>query len=317
MTEPMLIAVLVLSAGVPEATLAALRERFDVIDGRDSSRLTGALDRHGPRIRAIATTGKARLDRDLITALPKLEIVASYSAGLDNIDVDALRERGVVLTNSSGALANEVADLAVTLLVMARRRLVLADRHVRSGDWERQPYPLGRSVTGLRIGILGLGAIGSAIARRAEAMGMVPRYCNRRPITGCALPYHPSAIALARDSDILVVACPGGEANRGIVDAHVIHALGPEATLVNIARGEIVDQDALIEALTSGRLGSAGLDVLADEPHAPLALTALPNVVLTPHVGSATVETRAAMGESVVASLVRHFGLLSRPAATP
>jgi lactate dehydrogenase-like 2-hydroxyacid dehydrogenase len=300
--------VLVLSTGVPAATIAALAERFEVLGPGAPDEIAGLVAAHGARIRGIATTGKARLDRALLARLPALEIVACYSAGLDKIDAGALAERGIPLTNSSAALADEVADLAIVLMVMARRRLVAADAHARSGAWAEGAFPLGRSVTGLRIGLLGLGHIGSAIARRAEAMGMQPRYCTRRPVAACAYPHHRDARSLAADSDVFVVACPGGPANRGLVDRSVIAALGPDATLINIARGEIVDEEALIEALASGRLGNAGLDVFADEPNVPFALRRLGNVVLAPHLGSATVETRAAMGCSVVHSLTEKLG---------
>jgi lactate dehydrogenase-like 2-hydroxyacid dehydrogenase len=297
--------ILVLSAGVPAATIAALAERFEVLGPGSPDEIEALVSAHGARIRGIATTGKARLDRALLLNLPALELVACYSAGLDKIDTEALAERGIPLTNSSAALADEVADLAIALMIMARRRLVAADAHVRSGTWAKAAFPLGRSLTGLRIGLLGLGHIGSAIARRAEAMGMRPRYCTRRPVADCPYPYRPDARSLAADSDVFVIACPGGRANHGLVDRSVIAALGPDATLVNIARGEIVDEPALVEALAFGELGSAGLDVFADEPNVPLALRRLDNVVLAPHLGSATIETRHAMGESVVRSLER------------
>jgi lactate dehydrogenase-like 2-hydroxyacid dehydrogenase len=299
--------ILVLSTGVPAVTVAALAERFAVLGPGAPDEIEALVAAHGPRIRGIATTGKARLDRALLARLPKLEIVACYSAGLDKIDTDALAERGIPLTNSSAALADEVADLAIALMVMARRRLVAADAHVRSGAWARGAFPLGRSVRGQRIGLLGLGHIGSAIARRAEAMGMHPRYCTRRPIADCPFPHHADPAALAADSDVFVVACPGGPANRNLVDRRVLAALRPDSTLVNIARGEIIDEEALIEALRGGRIGSAGLDVFAREPAVPPELTDLDNVVLLPHLGSATHETRAAMGETVVTALTRHF----------
>jgi lactate dehydrogenase-like 2-hydroxyacid dehydrogenase len=283
----------------------ALARHFEVLRPIDGHGIDALVAVHGARIRGIATTGKTKLDRTLIETLPALEIVASYSAGLDNIDADALAERGIALSNSSVALADEVADLAIALMVMARRRLVAADAHVRSGAWAGGAFPLGGSVRGLRIGLLGLGHIGSGVARRAEAMGMRPRYCTRRPVAGCAYPYHPDARALASDSDVFVIACPGGPRNRGLVDEAVIAALGKDSTLVNIARGDIVDERGLVEALASGKLGSAGLDVFADEPRVPARLRDLPNVVLTPHLGSATIETRDAMGDCVVQSLTQ------------
>lgn len=300
--------VLVLSGGMPAATIAALAERFEVLGPGSPDEIGSLVSAHGARIRGIATTGKARLDRALLARLPALEIVACYSAGLDKIDTEALAERGIPLTNSSAALADEVADLAIALMVMARRRLVAADAYVRSGAWAKGAFLLGQSVRGARIGLLGLGHIGSGVARRAEAMGMHPRYCTRRPVAGCAYPYFPDARALAADSDVFVIACPGGPANRGLVDRSVIAALGPDATLVNIARGEIVDESALVEALATGKLGSAGLDVFAEEPNVPARLRDLQNVVLTPHIGSATLETRSAMGASVVRSLVQALG---------
>ncbi len=299
------VAVLVLSKDVPAATVAALAQRFAVLGPAEPGDLDRIVADHGQRIRGIATTGKARLDRALLQRLPALEIVACYSAGLDNIDTNALAERGIPLTNSSAALADEVADLAIALMVMARRRLIAADAHVRSGAWAASAFPLGQSLSGARLGVLGLGHIGSGIARRAEAMGMHPRYCARRPVPGCAYPYYPNAEALASDSDVFVVACPGGARTRGLVNAAVLAALGPEGTLVNIARGEIIDEPTLVEALATAKLGSAGLDVFAHEPHIPRKLRDLENVVLTPHLGSATKETRNAMGECVVQSLAQ------------
>lgn len=301
------VVVLVLSTGVPAATVAALAQRFEVLCPASPGDIDALVAAHGARIRGIATTGKARLDRSLLQRLPVLEIVACYSAGLDNIDTEALAERGIALTSSSAALADEVADLAIALMVMARRRLVAADAYARSGAWAGGAFPLGQSVRGARIGLLGLGHIGSGIARRAEVMGMHPRYCTRRPVAGCAYPYYPDARALASDSDVFVVACPGGPGNRGLVDKAVLAALGRESTLVNIARGDIIDEVSLVDALASGRLGSAGLDVFADEPHVPAQLRELQSVVMTPHLGSATIETRAAMGETVVRSLSQAF----------
>jgi lactate dehydrogenase-like 2-hydroxyacid dehydrogenase len=301
------IPVLILSEGVPQSTVTRLAASFETLEPAARGGLDQLLADHGSRIRGIATTGKAKLDRAILGRLPALEIVACYSAGLDNIDIAALAERGIPLTNSSAALADEVADLAIALMVMARRRLPAADRFVRDGAWLHGSFPLGQSSGGKRIGLLGLGHIGSGIARRAIAMGMAPRYCTRRPIADCPFPYHPTPAALAADSDVFVVACPGGTANRHLVSADVIAALRPDSTLVNIARGEVVDQAALVASLVSGRLGSAGLDVFENEPNVPEALLGLGQVALSPHIGSATVETRDAMGETVVSALTRHF----------
>jgi lactate dehydrogenase-like 2-hydroxyacid dehydrogenase len=301
------IPVLILSEGVPRSTVSKIVDPFEALVPAGHGGLRALLDAHGSRIRAIATTGKAKLDRAILDQLPALEIVACYSAGLDNIDTVALAERGIPLTNSSAALADEVADLAIALMIMARRRLPIADRYIRDGDWHSGAFPLGQSSRGKRIGLLGLGHIGAGIARRAIAMGMAPRYCTRRRIEGCPFPYYSTPKCLASDSDVFVVACPGGAANRHLVSAEVIAALRPESTLINIARGEIVDEAALVASLVSGRLGSAGLDVFEDEPNVPETLRRLVQVTLTPHLGSATVETRDAMEESVVAALTGHF----------
>lgn len=231
-------------------------------------------------------------------------MVVCYSAGTDNIDAAALAARRIPLTTTSPALAEDVADLAMALVVMARRRLVAADAHVRTGRWAAgSTFPLGQGLQGLRLGVLGFGHIGAAVARRAAAAGMRIHYCARRPRKALELPFHADPVALARNSDVLVVACSGGQANRGLVGAEAIHALGAGGTLVNVARGDVVDEEALIRALATGALGSAGLDVFQDEPRVDPRLTAMPFVVLTPHIGSATVEGRAAMGRMVLDSL--------------
>jgi lactate dehydrogenase-like 2-hydroxyacid dehydrogenase len=296
--------ILLLSDMIQPPALAELAQLFTVHDGRDVATLGALLATHGASIQGIAISGRNSVDRALLARLPALRIVACFSAGIDKVDTAALDERGIPLTNTSAVLAEEVADLAMALLVMARRRLLAADAHVRSGAWAAgQDFPFGRSLQGARMGLLGLGHIGAAIARRAAAAGLALRYCTRSQRPGLDLPWHATPLALAQDSDILMVATTGGAANRNLVDAATIRALGPGGTLVNISRGEVVEEAALLAALEDRGLGSAGLDVFRNEPRVDARFAALSNVVMAPHIASATVETRAAMGAHVVQSL--------------
>ena len=259
-------------------------------------------------VRGVLTTGAIGIDAALLARLPKLEIVAVNGIGTDAVDLPAARARGIHVTNTPGVLTDDVADLALTLLLAAARRLPALDRHVRSGDWEAgKPLVPTRSLRGKVCGIYGFGRIGQAVAARAQAFGMEVRYFQPRAIEGVAAPRSESLWALASESDYLVVCAPGGAATRHVVDAQVLAALGAEGTLVNIARGSLVDQQALIAALRERTLGMAALDVFDGEPQVPAELRALENVVLTPHVGSLTVETRHAMGQLVVDNLRAHF----------
>jgi len=292
--------ILILSDALPAATRAALAERFTCHGPGDTAAILAA---HGPRIEGVACVGKDRLDAPMIAAMPKLKVVACMTAGTDNLDDQALAARGIPLRTSSHVLADDVADIAIALLVMARRRLVQADAHFRSGAWAERPFPLQRTIAGRRLGLLGVGHLGQAIAKRAEAMGVSLRYCARRPRPEWSWPFHPDPVSLAADSDMMIVCCTGGPANHRLVGAAAFRALGPEGTLVNVSRGEVLDEPALIEALESGALGSAGLDVYCNEPEPDPRFARLSNVALLPHVGSATVETRAAMAGSVVTAL--------------
>ena len=263
------------------------------------------LAEHGGSIRVIVTGGPYRTTRALMEQLPALEAIVSHGVGYDTIDIEAARERGIAVSNTPGVLDDCVADLALTLLLSTARRLCEADRHVRSGLWETTGFGLSTSLRGKRCGILGLGNIGVQIARRAEAFGMEIAYCNRKPRPGMPAHYrHVSdPVALARESDFLVVATPGGAQTRHLVDARVLEALGPAGHLINISRGSVVDEAALIDALAQGRIAGAGLDVYADEPRVPQALRAMDNVTLTPHMASATRETRRAMADLLLANL--------------
>ena len=258
------------------------------------------------RARGIGTMGQP-VGRDLLDALPRVEIVANFGVGVDNIDLAAAAARKVIVTNTPDVLNDDVANLAIALLLDCSRGVTACDRHVRAGRWPAGGMPLTRGIRGRRMGILGLGRIGKDIAEKARVFGMEIAYHGRRRQNGVAYRFYPDLVALARDSDVLVAICPGGEATRNLVNRPVLDALGPEGTLINVARGSVVDEPELVAALRDGRLGAAGLDVFADEPRVPEALLAMENVVLQPHMGSATVETRRAMGDLVVENLRRHF----------
>ena len=256
------------------------------------------------RIVAVAASGGWPVDARLIDALPALKIVAVHAVGYDLVDVAHAQARGVVVTHTPAVLDDDVADVALGLVLSVLRGLPAADAYVRAGRWpgEGSP-PLRRSASGLRYGVLGLGRIGTAIARRLAPLAGSLAYHTRRPVEDAPWRHEPDLLALARDVDVLVVAVPGGDATRGLVSAEVIEALGPQGVLINIARGEVVDQAALIAALREGRLGGAGLDVFDGEPHVPQALIDSDRTVLTPHMASATVEARTAMADLMIANL--------------
>jgi len=275
--------------------------------------LAGAADarsflaENGPRIDALASSGRNGVNAALIDACPNLRLIAHFGVGYDNVDVEHARKRGVVVSNTPDVLTDCVADLAIAMLIDAARGISAGDRYVRAGRWPKGPMPLATKVTGKRMGIVGLGRIGRAIAARAEGFDMEIRYHNRRQVPDAPWGYERTLEDLARWCDFLVVATSGGEATRGLVSAAVLEALGPEGFLVNIARGSVVDEPALVEALVAKRIAGAGLDVFADEPNVPGELLALDNVVLTPHIASATTDTRAAMGQLVLDNLAAFF----------
>ncbi len=239
--------------------------------------------------------GAAEMD-----ALPDLRAVTNFGVGYDNVDVAEATRRGIVVSNTPDVLTDAVADLSVALVVDVMRGISAAERWLRRGEWAAGGrFPLTRDVRGATVGILGLGRIGRAVAERLEVFGAEIAYHSRRP-KDVAWAHHDSPVALAEASDVLVVLTPGGEGTEHLVDAKVLDALGPEGYLVNVARGSVVDEDALVAALEEGRIAGAGLDVFADEPHVPAALLEREDVVLLPHVGSATVQTREAMARLVL-----------------
>ena len=257
-----------------------------------------------PDCQAVATAGRA--NAELINALPKLKMIANFGVGVDGIDFSVTNARNIKVSNTPDVLNDEVADLALALIFASQRQLVIADNFVRNKQWLNGPMPFGRGVAGKTLGIMGLGRIGEAIADRALACKMNIAYHNRQQKNVPYL-YCDSFLALAKQSDILVNVLPSTPDTAKIVDEQILKALGSEGTFINIGRGDTVDQVALINALKNKVIAKAGLDVYVNEPNVPEELMALPNVVLTPHIGSATYETRAAMGQLVVDNLAAFF----------
>lgn len=285
-----------------------LDEHFEVhlLPPEDAAR-AALLDAVGPRIRGIATESKGPVDVALLDRLPALEIVSSWSAGREGIAVDALRERGIAFFHTAAILAEDVADMAMALLLCVVRRIRQADHHVRSGRWRGGRLAYTNRVHGMRLGIVGLGLAGRAVAARAGGFGMEVGYFGPRRKPDVPYRYFGSAAELAAWSDALVLTCAGGEATRHMIDARVLDALGGEGWLINVARGSVVDEAALIAALSAGRIKGAGLDVFENEPDVPAELIASDRVVLTPHHASSTRETKVVQGAAMVDALVRQL----------
>lgn len=267
------------------------------------------------RVRFLQTTGAFGANAALIDALPKLEIIASVSVGVDTIDLAHARQRGIRVANTPDVLNDCVADLAFGLTIAAARRLAVGDRFVRAGRWLEGQMPLTSRVSRKRLGIVGLGKIGKVIAKRASGFDMEIVYHGRNPQPHVPYRFYADLAEMAANVDFMIVICPGGAATRHLVNDKVIRALGPKGILVNVSRGSVVDEAALVRALQEGALGGAGLDVFEAEPRVPAELFALDNVVLAPHVGSATTETRLDMGNLAIANLRAH--LAGKPLLTP
>jgi len=269
-----------------------------------------------PEVRGIATNGIAGTKGIALADFPKLEIVSVHGVGVDAVDLATARVRGVHVTNTPDVLTEGVAELGMALLLDVARSLTRNDRYLRAGRWPKEgDPPLACSLAGRKLGILGLGRIGRRIAELASAFGMQIAYGGRSPKSDVDYPFYDDPVKLAGAVDCLMVSCVGGPTTAGLVSRQVIEALGPEGWLINIARGSVVDEDALVDALVGGRLGAAGLDVFAREPQVPSALIGLDNVVLQPHQGSASEETRAAMGRLMLDNMAAHFA--GRPLLTP
>ena len=296
----------VLSLGEMADVERQLESTFEVHRATGAD-IDGLVARHGPAIRAVATRGRDRLDAALLARLPALEIIANFGVGYDSIDLDAAARRGIVVTNTPDVLNDEVADLAVALLLATVRRLPQADRFARSGRWLQGNFPLGPTLRDRTVGLVGMGRIGKRIAQRLSAFEVPIVYHSRTARADVPYRHYPDLLAMAKDVDTLLAILPGGPTTRGLIDAAVLAALGPDGILINVARGSVVDEPALVEALRSGTILAAGLDVFADEPRVPQPLLELDNVVLLPHVGSATRHTRGLMGRLVVDNLLSWF----------
>jgi lactate dehydrogenase-like 2-hydroxyacid dehydrogenase len=295
--------------------MEALAEHFEVIRPQRGDDLNALLKERKHNIVAVVAAPGRPVRRELIEALPNLEIIANFSVGFDHVDLQAARERGIAVTNTPDVLTDDTADTALALILATARRIVESDMIVRVGRWGKNPTSLGVSLKDKRVGIVGLGRIGRAIATRCEAFGMSIAYHNPRPKDDVTYRYFDDLKNLAHNSDFLVLACPASPATENMIDYSVLEALGAKGFLINIARGSVVKEEDLLAALSNKIIAGAGLDVYANEPNVPEGLLSLDNVVLLPHIGSATVETRTAMGRLVIENLLAHFE--GRPLKTP
>jgi lactate dehydrogenase-like 2-hydroxyacid dehydrogenase len=298
---------IIITAKGHAGTMATLQSEFACHMLFEAGEKNSFLEKHAARVRGLATFGPMPVDGKLMDALPKLEIISNFGVGVDAINLDDAKKRKVIVTNTPDVLNDCVADTAMALIVNTLRKLPQSEKYLRAGSWaSRGPYPLTTSLGGKTLGVLGLGRIGEAVAKRAAAFGMEIRYHNRNK-KDVPYPYDPDPVTLAKNSDVLVVVTPGGPETARLINEKVLQALGPEGYLVNIARGSVVDEPVLLRYLQEKKIAGAGLDVYVDEPRVPPEFFTLDNAVLFPHVASATVETRKAMGDLQVENLRRHF----------
>lgn len=299
---------------VPDVTMQRLAETYRMHAYWTADDVGGFLA-SAQAARGLVTTGTIGADATLIEALPNLEIISCFGVGVDAIDLDAASARGIIVTVTTDVLTDAVADMGLALWLSVLRRISEADRFVRAGRWPKEVFPSGLSARGKIAGIVGLGRIGRGVADRMAAFGAEIAYTDLAARPDAPYRFVPDLVSLATEADFLLVCAAGGAGTAKLIDADVLEALGPQGILVNIARGSIVDQAALIAALEAGRLGGAGLDVFADEPNVPEALLTRDDVVLAPHQASNTIETRVAMGANVLANLAAHFA--GEPVPTP
>lgn len=286
---------------------AALEQRYDLVPLWQQADPKAFLKEHGGGITALVTSAALGADDALLASLPDLQMIASFGVGYDQLPTDTIRQRGLKASYTPDVLNDCVADIAMGLLIDVSRGIAAADRFVRRGDWLKGSFPLATQVSGKRLGILGMGRIGRVIARRASGFDMEVRYHNRNPLGDVDYGYAATLKELAEWADFLVIASAGGAETRGLVSREILEALGPKGYLVNISRGTVVDEAALVDALVNQRIAGAGLDVFENEPHVPEALLTLDNVVLLPHLASNTHETRAAMAQRVEDNLAAFF----------
>lgn len=301
--------------GLMPAELAQLEADYRVIRLGRENNPESVLQQYRNDIVGIVTSFARRVNRQLIEGLPNLEIICQFGVGVDNIDLEAARERQIAVTNTPDLVTNDTADIALALLLSCARRVVEGGAYVRVGKWANGPMPLGTSLSGKTVGIVGLGRIGQAVARRATSFDMNVAYYSRQKKAGFSYTYYPDLATLAKDSDFMIITVAGGSETRQLVNADILKALGPDGYLINVARGSVVDQEALLVALRNQEIAGAGLDVFENEPQVPEALFTMDNVVLLPHMGTATVETRTKMGRLVLQNLYAHFN--GEPLMTP
>ncbi|MFP8966764.1 2-hydroxyacid dehydrogenase [Pokkaliibacter sp. CJK22405] len=294
------------ASALPEFLQSPLEKDFEFHD-RLHKKDPAAFAEIAPRIRGLIVGGGSPVTKELLDQLPALEVISVFAVGYDKVDVAAAKARGIPVSHTPDVLTDDVADLSMALMFNIARQLPAADRFVRDGNWAQGAFPLQRKVSGARLGIMGLGRIGRAIAKRGEALGMHVGYHSRTRKFDVDYTFHDSLNELATASDFLVIAAYGGPSTEGLVDESVLEALGKKGYLINIARGSIIDEPALLDALEQGRIAGAGLDVFATEPGINERFLSLPNVVLAPHVGSATWQTRQAMAQLAHANLEAHF----------
>ena len=304
---------ILLVSPLPPFMMNALQEADYIVHDHTHIKDPGALS----KVTAIVGTGAAKVDKKLLAMLPHLKLIAICGVGYDGVDVAAATEKGIVVTHTPSVLTDDVADLAMGLVLSIGRRLPQADKFVRNGDWVDDVFALTHKVSGARLGIVGMGRIGRAIGKRAAAFDMRISYTGREPKAEVSYTFYKTAIALAAEVDYLVVAVPGGDDTKNLIAAQVLAALGSKGYLINIARGSVVDQPVLVQALKDKTIAGAALDVYWDEPIIDPELRRLPNVVLTPHIASATVETRQAMAALTLDNLQAFFDGRVLPTPVP
>ncbi|CRY57110.1 putative D-isomer specific 2-hydroxyacid dehydrogenase family protein [Yersinia intermedia] len=292
-----------------------LEQNFTVYKLFDVSDQSVFLADQGKNIKGIVTRGDIGVTNEVLALLPEVEIISIFGVGTDAVDLDYTRERKIIVTTTPGVLTDDVADTALGLILATSRRLCQADKFLRAGQWPHSSLPLASKVTGKRLGVFGMGRIGQAIARRAAGFDMQIAYTDTAHIDSLPYQYVPDLVSLAKQSDILVVAISGGKDSVGLVDKTIFAAMPNDAILINIARGSMINQDELILALQQQEIGGAGLDVFADEPNVPQALIEMDNVVLLPHIASATKETRIQMSDIVFSNILAHFSGNKAPTA--
>jgi len=300
---------------MPPRITERLGNRYDVLKLWEAPDQAAFLEARGSNVQAVLTMGHGKVDALMIDALASLEIISVMGVGYDGVDVWHAFNKGVPTTNTPGVLSAEVANLAIGLVLSVTREIPKADAYVRGGRWLKADFPLNKTIVGRPIGVVALGGIGLAVADRLTALGAHVTWTGPRPKPDAAYPFEPDIARLAEQSDGLVLCCPGGPATRHLVNRKVLNALGPDGWIVNVARGSVIDEQALVEALMSKRIWGAGLDVFESEPKVPSALFDLDNVVLQPHQASATVATRNAMADLAVENLDLHFA--GKPLKTP